>query len=133
VKRIVQRFFARFTCSGFLLLWLRASLPLGAQEFLRVNQAGYLPHDTKIAVAFGSSTPAGTFTVCNAATGTAVRSGPATALPGASWGTFTRFTELNFSAFQSAQAVYHDDLNDYSSNEPTMDSTASAILMWALF
>jgi endoglucanase len=29
-------------------------------------------------------------------------------------------------------AVYHDDVQDYSSNEPTMDGTASAILMWAL-
>jgi hypothetical protein len=29
-------------------------------------------------------------------------------------------------------AVYHDDSQDYSSNEPTMDGTASAILMWAL-
>ena len=35
------------------------------------------------------------------------------------------------SLFQGA-AVYHDDMNDYSSNEPTMDGTASAILMFAL-
>jgi hypothetical protein len=34
-------------------------------------------------------------------------------------------------AFQG-QAVYHDDAQDYSSNEPTMDGTASAILFWAL-
>lgn len=34
-------------------------------------------------------------------------------------------------AFQG-QAVYHDDVQDYSSNEPTMDGTASAILLWAL-
>jgi hypothetical protein len=34
-------------------------------------------------------------------------------------------------AFQGP-AVYHDDVQDYSSNEPTMDGTASAILMWAL-
>jgi endoglucanase len=35
-------------------------------------------------------------------------------------------------AFQDELAVYHDSRNDYSSNEPTMDGTASAILMWAL-
>jgi hypothetical protein len=29
-------------------------------------------------------------------------------------------------------AVYHDDWQDYSSNEPTMDGTASAILMFVL-
>jgi len=34
--------------------------------------------------------------------------------------------------FQSELAVYHDDVKDYSSNEPTMDGTASAILMFAL-
>ena len=35
-------------------------------------------------------------------------------------------------AFQDELAVYHDSRHDYSSNEPTMDGTASAILMWAL-
>ncbi|MCL4786761.1 MAG: glycoside hydrolase family 9 protein [Verrucomicrobia bacterium] len=34
-------------------------------------------------------------------------------------------------AFQGP-AVYHDDWKDYSTNEPTMDGTASAILMFAL-
>jgi endoglucanase len=35
-------------------------------------------------------------------------------------------------AFQDEKAVYHDDIKDYSTNEPTMDGTASAILLWAL-
>jgi hypothetical protein len=34
--------------------------------------------------------------------------------------------------FQDERAVYHDDIRDYSTNEPTMDGTASAILMWVL-
>jgi endoglucanase len=34
--------------------------------------------------------------------------------------------------FQDSRAVYHDDLFDYATNEPTMDGTASAILMWAV-
>jgi hypothetical protein len=33
-------------------------------------------------------------------------------------------------AFQDERALYHDDIKDYASNEPTMDGTASAILMW---
>ena len=37
-----------------------------------------------------------------------------------------------FAAFQDDRAVYHDDINDYSTNEPTMDGTASAILLWAM-
>jgi hypothetical protein len=35
-------------------------------------------------------------------------------------------------AFQDERAVYHDDIKDYSTNEPTMDGTASAILLWSL-
>lgn len=37
-----------------------------------------------------------------------------------------------FAPFQDELAVYHDSRHDYSTNEPTMDGTASAILMWAL-
>jgi hypothetical protein len=32
--------------------------------------------------------------------------------------------------FQDERAVYHDDINDYATNEPTMDGTAAAIFMW---
>jgi endoglucanase len=35
-------------------------------------------------------------------------------------------------AFQDERAVYHDDIGDYSTNEPTMDGTASAILLWTI-
>ena len=35
-------------------------------------------------------------------------------------------------AFQDARAVYHDDPHDYATNEPTMDGTAGAILMWSV-
>jgi hypothetical protein len=38
-----------------------------------------------------------------------------------------------YAPFQSDLAVYHDDLQDYSGNESTMDGAVSAILMWALF
>jgi endoglucanase len=34
--------------------------------------------------------------------------------------------------FQDERAVYHDDIKDYSTDEPTMDGTASAILLWSL-
>jgi len=34
--------------------------------------------------------------------------------------------------FQDDRAVYHDDINDYSTNEPTMDGTAAAILLFVL-
>jgi hypothetical protein len=38
-----------------------------------------------------------------------------------------------FAEFQMAELVYHDDAGDYSTNEPTMDGTADAILMMALW
>jgi hypothetical protein len=36
-----------------------------------------------------------------------------------------------YSEFQSDLAVYHDDFGDYSTNEPTMDGTASLIYLLA--
>lgn len=36
-----------------------------------------------------------------------------------------------YEAFQSSLAVYHDDYGDYSTNEPTMDGTASLIYLLA--
>lgn len=36
-----------------------------------------------------------------------------------------------YAAFQSDLAVYHDDYGDYSTNEPTMDGTASLIYLLA--
>ncbi len=38
-----------------------------------------------------------------------------------------------FAEFQPKEVVYHDDVGDYSTNEPTMDGTADAILMMAFF
>lgn len=35
------------------------------------------------------------------------------------------FNEDEYAEFQGGKAVYHDDIGDYSSNEPTMDGTAS--------
>jgi hypothetical protein len=37
-----------------------------------------------------------------------------------------------YAAFQSSLVVYHDDYGDYSTNEPTMDGTASLIYLLAL-
>ena len=36
-----------------------------------------------------------------------------------------------FADFQTDKVVYHDDVGDYATNEPTMDGTADAILMMA--
>lgn len=44
----------------------------------------------------------------------------------------TLFDSDEFEAFQNDFVTYHDDIGDYSTNEPTMDGTADAILMWVL-
>lgn len=41
------------------------------------------------------------------------------------------YNEDTYAPFQSDLAVYHDDYGDYSSNEPTMDGTASLIYLLA--
>lgn len=41
------------------------------------------------------------------------------------------YNEDSYAAFQSDLAVYHDDYGDYSTNEPTMDGTASLIYLLA--
>lgn len=38
-----------------------------------------------------------------------------------------------FEQFQNSYVVYHDDIGDYSTNEPTMDGTACAIMLMAYF
>jgi len=37
-----------------------------------------------------------------------------------------------FAQFQTERVVYHNDVGDYATNEPTMDGTADAILMMAM-
>ncbi|MEO6819823.1 MAG: glycoside hydrolase family 9 protein [Ginsengibacter sp.] len=41
------------------------------------------------------------------------------------------YNEDAYSQFQSNLAVYHDDFGDYSTNEPTMDGTASLVYLLA--
>lgn len=38
-----------------------------------------------------------------------------------------------FAPFQNNYVVYHDDIGDYSTNEPTMDGTAGAVYLMAFF
>ncbi|HKH62906.1 MAG TPA: glycoside hydrolase family 9 protein [Flavitalea sp.] len=42
------------------------------------------------------------------------------------------YSEDEYAPFQSDLAVYHDDYGDYSTNEPTMDGTASLVYLLAL-
>jgi len=43
------------------------------------------------------------------------------------------YEEDEYARFQSDYVVFHDDLGDYSTNEPTLDGTAEAIYFFSLF
>ncbi len=43
----------------------------------------------------------------------------------------TLYNEDEFAHLQNPYVVYHDDIGDYSTNEPTMDGTAGSIIMMA--
>ncbi len=43
------------------------------------------------------------------------------------------YSSDEFAEFQNEYVVYHDDIGDYATNEPTMDGTAGAILWMAWF
>ena len=45
---------------------------------------------------------------------------------------FIRINQVGYLTTDS-KIGYHDDVGDYSTNEPTMDGTADAILMMALW
>ena len=76
-----------FTLSFFLTLMLMPFCFFG-QQWVRVNQLGYMPQSVKVAVFISTDdTDAGDFTVCDAATGKVVYSGKAErAANAAKWG-----------------------------------------------
>jgi hypothetical protein len=112
--------------SGFLLQqrdWLFGRNPWGTSMFTGIPDGGEYPVDVHTSV--------------YAMTGLEVAGG---LVDGPVYGTIYRsLRELylehpdEFAAVQNPFVVYHDDVGDYSTNEPTMDGTAGAILMMAHF
>jgi len=110
----------------FLLLqrdWLFGRNPWGTSMFTGIPEGGEYPVDVHTSV--------------YAMTGREVAGG---LIDGPVYGTIYRSLAglvLNdadeFASVQNPFVVYHDDMGDYSTNEPTMDGTAGAILMMAHF
>jgi hypothetical protein len=136
---------------GFAGLALALALPGGGRAadpalHFRANQAGYRPDDPKRVIVFAEAPLKARFEVRDDAGRTMLRGRLPPAL-GPRWGRFGGHHELSldalrrpgryavrigrFAAFQG-EAVYHDDVMDYSTNEPTRDGTASAGLLAAL-
>ncbi len=111
---------------GFLLQqrdWLFGRNPWGTSMFTGIPEGGEYPVDVHTSV--------------YALAGLEVAGG---LVDGPVYGTIYRSLyglHLNdpdeFTAVQNPFVVYHDDMGDYSTNEPTMDGTAGAILMMAHF
>ncbi|HLF32818.1 MAG TPA: glycoside hydrolase family 9 protein [Cyclobacteriaceae bacterium] len=102
--------------------WLLGKNPWGTSMFMNIPQDGEYPQDVH------TSTWAMTR-----------KEVPGGLVDGPVYGTIYRLLiglELSepdeFEAFQNSYVVYHDDIGDYSTNEPTMDGTAGAVLMMAL-
>jgi len=111
---------------GFLVEqrdWLFGRNPWGTSMFTGIPEGGEYPSDvhTSLHALLGLEVPGGL--VDGPVYGTIYRS-----LAG------LRLDEPDeFEALQNPFVVYHDDMGDYSTNEPTMDGTAGAILMMAHF
>lgn len=103
--------------------WLFGRNPWGTSMFTGIPEGGEYPVDVHTSV--------------YAMTGQEVSGG---LIDGPVYGTIFRSLEglvLNdpdeFADVQNPFVVYHDDMGDYSTNEPTMDGTAGAMLMMAHF
>lgn len=102
--------------------WLMGRNPWGTSMFLGIPDNGRYPHDPHL--------------MTTTLTGRAVRGG---LVDGPVYERiFKTLKGVSVpqpdpdAPFQSELAIYHDTIHDYSSNEPTMDGTATAILMWSL-
>lgn len=102
--------------------WLFGRNPWGTSMFTGIPQDGETPEDVHIpSRMILQDTPAG-----GLVDGPVYRSIYDNLLG------LTLFAADEFADFQNDFVTYHDDIGDYSTNEPTMDGTADAILMWVL-
>ena len=65
--------------------------------FIRINQAGYLKEDTKVAIAFSEASVKGNFSLHDAETGKRIFRGKIVPSEVKAWGTFSHYYSLDFS------------------------------------
>lgn len=91
MKRLRSSFFSIFSL-------LCISFSINAQgAYLRINQLGYLPAETKVALAFSKKSISAKFQIKEARTSEVVLEGQAKTSPAPGWGTFDHYYELDFS------------------------------------
>lgn len=102
--------------------WLLGRNPWGVSQFIGIPSDGVTPQDPHDSIAY--------------LTGREVTGG---LLDGPLYTETHRkhhiglFEPDEYTEFQSDLVVYHDDLGDYSTNEPTLDGTAETLFWMALF
>jgi endoglucanase len=103
--------------------WLLGKNPWGTSMFMNIPADGEYPQDVHTSVWYltKKEVPGG------------LVDGPVFASIYNSLKGLRLFEPDEFSKFQNNYVVYHDDIGDYSTNEPTMDGTADAIYLLAFF
>lgn len=101
--------------------WLFGHNPWGTSMFTGIPEGGEYPEDvhTSIRVLTGVNVPGG------------LVDGPVFRTIYQSLKGLQLSKPDEFAQFQNKHVVYHDDVGDYSTNEPTMDGTAGSILLMA--
>ena len=89
----------------FVFGLLLASYCLCAQSWVRVNQAGYLPTDIKVAVLISLDEAEGSFEVCDAITDEVVFKGKGTSANASKWG-MKKAYRLDFSSINKDGGYY---------------------------
>lgn len=102
--------------------WLMGRNPWGFSMFTEIPETGRFPRDVHL---FGNAV------LKRSVCGGLVDGPVGRSIFGSLKGVTIRQPDP-LAEFQDERAVYHDDIHDYSTNEPTMDGTASAILMWVV-
>src|ERR1017187_1895429 len=99
----MKRFRLPLTAAA-LAISLRGAAASNTNLHIRVNQVGYRPGDTKIAMAFSTSPIGPAFAIYPAgaasAESKAAHEGKVTAIEGVTWGKWTQHAELDFSKFK---------------------------------
>lgn len=103
--------------------WLLGRNPWGTSMFEGIPQGGEFPEDTHLPIV----------QILKKQVRGGLVDGPIDAATYKGLIGLTLNQPDEFSAVQPRDLFYHDDVGDYSTNEPTMDGTADAILVMAMF
>ncbi|MEO5581418.1 MAG: glycoside hydrolase family 9 protein [Saprospiraceae bacterium] len=103
--------------------WLFGRNPWGTSMFMNIPVTGIYPHDVHTS----------TYAITHQEVPGGLVDGPIYYTTYEKQIGLTLTHKDPFASFQNKYVVYHDDIGDYTSNEPTMDGTACAVLMMVCF